>query len=75
MIDTIHKCDIKPGYRSDHSFLKMHITINPFERGKGIWKFNNNLLYQKDYLSLINERKNKICHEFLKSSDNIQFTI
>ena len=48
MIDIIHKCDIKPGYRSDHSFLEMHITIKPFKRGKGIWKFNNNLLYQKD---------------------------
>ena len=55
MIDIIHKCDIKPGYRSDHSFLEMHIMINPFKRGKGIWKFNNNLLYQKDYLNLINE--------------------
>ena len=35
MIDIIHKCDIKPGYLSDHSFLEMHITINPFKRGKG----------------------------------------
>ena len=84
MIDIIHKCDIKPGYRSDHSFLEMHITINPFKRGKGIWKFNNNLLYQKDYLNLINEiileEKTKYAPpvyslEFIKSSDNIQITI
>ena len=34
MIDIIHKCDIKPGYHSDHSFLEMHITINPFKKGR-----------------------------------------
>ena len=83
-IDIINSCNIRPGYRSDHSILEMHITINPFKRGKGIWKFNNNLLYQKDYLTMINEiiSDEKVKYavpvyslDFIKSSDNVQFTI
>ena len=84
MTDIISTCDIKPGYRSDHSIIEMQIMINPFKRGKGIWKFNNNLLYQKDYLTLINDiiLDEKIKYaipvyslEYIKTSNNIQFTI
>ena len=58
----------------------MKIMINPFKRGKCIWKFNNNLLYQKDYLALINDiiLDDKIKYaipvyslKYIKTSDNI----
>ena len=84
MADIISKCDIKPGYRSDHSIIEIQIRINPFVRGKGIWKFNNSLLYEKDYLTLINEtileEKTKYAApvynpDFIKLSDNLQYTI
>ena len=55
MTDIITKCDILPSYRSDHSILEMDILINNFKVGKGIWKFNNSLLYNKEYLNLINQ--------------------
>ena len=51
----IDKCDIKAGYRSDHSIISMDMVFNNFSIGKGIWKFNNSLLKNKDYLKLINE--------------------
>ena len=54
MIDIIHKANIRPGYRSDHSVTEIEIVLNRFKRGKGIWKFNNSLLKQKEYLNLIN---------------------
>ena len=28
MLDLIHKCNTLPGYRTDHSLLKMEILIN-----------------------------------------------
>ena len=54
MIDIIHKANIRPSYRSDHSVTEIEIVLNRFKRGKGIWKFNNSLLKQKEYLNLIN---------------------
>ena len=54
MIDIIHKTNIRPGYRSDYSVTEIEILLNNFKCGKGIWKFNNSLLKQKEYLNLIN---------------------
>ena len=53
--DLINKCEIKPGYKSDHSFIALKIIQNKFTIGKGIWKFNNNLLRNEDYIELINK--------------------
>ena len=53
MMDMIDSCDIKPSYRSDHSIIEINISISNFEIGRGIWKINNSLLKNKDYLALI----------------------
>ena len=38
-------CNIKPGLVSDHSLVKIELTIKEsVKRGKGTCKFNNNLL-------------------------------
>ena len=65
LLDFVEKCNIKPGYRSDHSNIELLLTFNRFERGRGIWKFNSSLLKDKDYLILIN---NLIDQEKLKYS-------
>ena len=54
MTDLVYNCDIKVGYRSDHSILFLDITVNKFSMGKGIWKLNNSLLKNKSYVDLIN---------------------
>ena len=33
--------------RSFNDYLSL--VLNPFNKGKGLWKFNNSLLYEKDY--------------------------
>ena len=53
--DIITKCDIKAGYKSDHSIIEMDISLSKFTIFKGIWKFNNSLLNNQDYLDLINK--------------------
>ena len=55
MADLIKTCDIKPGYRSDHSIITMDIILSNFNHGKGTWKFNNSLLHNQDYLNLVNK--------------------
>lgn len=37
--------NFKPGYRSDHSSVVVELKLNSFERGHGLWKFDNNLLH------------------------------
>ena len=55
LCDLIEKCDIIPGYRSDHSIVQMNLLINKFIQGKELWKFNTKLLKEKHYLDLINK--------------------
>lgn len=47
--------NIEPGYRSDHSNPKIVLKLNKFKKGKGLWKMNNSLLHDKEYLDLINK--------------------
>ena len=54
MLDIIKNCDISLSYRSDHSIQHLDIILNNFNRGKGLRKFNNSLLENKDFLTLIN---------------------
>ena len=50
---NILKSSIEPGYRTDHSFPNIVLKINEFKKGRGLWKFNNSLLMEKEYLNLI----------------------
>ena len=54
-VDLISSSRIIPGYKSDHSILELNIIINKFVRGRGIWKFNCDLLKDIDYLKMINK--------------------
>ena len=54
MTDLTQGCNIRAGYRSDHSIIKMDIEINKFTIGKGVWKFNNSLLKNLEFVNLIN---------------------
>ena len=40
---------------TDHRALYIVIELNPFERGKGFWKFNNSLLQQQEFLDIMNK--------------------
>ena len=44
MSDIIDNYSIRHSYRSDHSIVELSITLNNFEKGKGVWKLNVGLL-------------------------------
>ena len=45
------KCDIKPAIKTDHSLITLSLSINKdAKRGAGLWKFNNSLLSDLDYV-------------------------
>ena len=54
-MDHVNDCVIRPGYRSDHSFVELTLATSRFIKGRGTWKFNCSLLKNKDYLIKINE--------------------
>ena len=85
MADLIKECDIKAGYRSDHSIITMDILLNNFSQGKGTWKFNNSLLMNQEYLNMVNMLIKEEVAKYAvpvyssdyigNSPDNISFTI
>ena len=84
MTDIIDRSNIKSSYRSDHSIIELNISLNTFTQGKGLWKFNNSLLKNEEYLKLINkiigEEKEKYAIlvynlDYIKAEDTIEMTI
>ena len=55
MSNVIKSCSIKAAYHLDHSVIELEIILNKFIRENGIWKFNNSLLKDKEYLTLVNK--------------------
>ena len=51
----VSQTDILPGYKSDHSYIFMEIHNHNAKRGQEIWKFNNRMLAEKEFVSLVNE--------------------
>ena len=65
-------------YRSDHTPIIIDINRNAFKREKTFWKFNNRLLYDKDYISLVKEEIKRTKQQYcvlvydINSVDKIQ---
>ena len=55
ILDIVKSCDVKLSYRSDHSMVELELILNRFISGKGIWKFNNSLLFIETYVELVNK--------------------
>ena len=53
LINSIKNSTIKPGYKTDHSFIALSIDFDKLPRGPGYFKFNNSLLLDTEF-------KNKI---------------
>ena len=85
ILDIVKSCDVKLSYRSDHSMVELELILNRFISGKGIWKFNNSLLFIETYVELvnkiINEEKLKYAvpvynlNHIINTSDKIEMTI
>ena len=44
--------NISFGYSTDHSFITAKISLHSSQHGKGFWKLNMSLLYDKNYVTL-----------------------
>ena len=65
LTDLIDKAQIIPTIDwTDHSFIQIHIIPNQFIRGKGTWKLNCGLLYNENYINLVNTTIDNIKLEY-----------
>ncbi len=48
-----NKPNISPGYRSDHNLVSIEMELSDQTRGRGIWKFNNSLLTDPNYINIV----------------------
>ena len=86
IIDVTNSCKIRPGYRSDHSIVELELLLDPFVRGKGIWRFNNSLLRNTEYTKSVKNWIREIKEQYMApvynldnidqiDNSNLQFTI
>ena len=63
-MSMVNKVSIENSYRSDHSGVVLRIKINQIEKGKCLWKLNNSLLLDKEYVKLVKETIIKITCQY-----------
>ena len=86
IMSDVNTCTIESSYRSDHSMIILNLTFNKFIKHKPLWKHNNSLLNDIEYLNTINKKNSDIKaqyavpiynHESINDIPNqdLQFTI
>ena len=71
MIYDLNNVDIQPGFRSDHSLIDIYFQGHQdSDRGPSFWRFNANLLRNKDYIEYMNNRIDEIIDKH-KDIDNL----
>lgn len=71
---TIRSIELSYRYRYDHSIITLCLTFNDFK--KALWKFNNSLLYDEEFLNSVNRLKHRVKELFsvtIFNMDNLQF--
>ena len=53
--DCVENCNIVCGCNTDHSLVEMSVNLCDFTRGPGSWKLNNKLLFDDQYVQLIED--------------------
>lgn len=46
---NVTSSSIETSYKSDHSSVSIEINLENFVPGRGLWKYNDSLLKEKDY--------------------------
>lgn len=72
-MSSTHNIEILPGYRSDHSIVVLSILLNEFKKGKGLWKFNNSLLKDREYVETIQKCIQKVKEQYMVPVYNLDY--
>ena len=64
LLASVNKSSIEGSYRSDHSMIILDISFVQFQKGKPLWKHNNSLLNDKDYIEIINNKIDEVKKQY-----------
>ena len=64
LLTSIKKCTIENSYRSDHSPIILSLCFTEFVKGKPLWKFNNSLLKDIQYINAINKKIDEVKKQY-----------
>ena len=56
LLSAVNTCTIESSYRSDHSMIILSLKFNNFVKHKPLWKHNNSLLNDSEYLRTMNKK-------------------
>lgn len=69
LCNYITSAGIYPGIKSDHSIIFLNLSSYNSKRGRGFWKFNSQLLQDKEYTDKINVLFDKLDSELVDMED------
>ena len=72
---SVQSHKILPSYRSDHSTVVLSFQINDFKRGNGLWKFNNSLLRDMEYIKVVKECIQRVKEQYMLPIYNLEYII
>ena len=83
MRPSVNKSSIEGSYRSDHSMITLEFSFTQFKKGKPLWKHNNSLLHDIEYIKIINNKIDEVKRQYALPvydienipDQQIQFTI
>ncbi|MCU7801457.1 MAG: endonuclease/exonuclease/phosphatase family protein, partial [gamma proteobacterium symbiont of Lucinoma myriamae] len=61
---NVIRCNIGISYRSDHSMVTLEINFFDIKKGKSLWKHNNSLLSDMEYINTINNKIKDIKQQY-----------
>ena len=64
LTSSVRDITIKPGYRTDHSLVVMKIQVMEAEKGPGIWKFNESVLQDVEYINTVKSTLRDIVYQY-----------
>ena len=70
---SVQSHKILPSYRSDHSTVVLSFQINDFKRGNGLWKFNNSLLRDMEYIKVVKECIQRVKEQYMLPIYNLEY--
>ena len=70
VVNWVVKTDTKVSNAPDHKAVVLDIKILSEKRGPGLWKFNNSLVEDNEYVELIEENYAAICEKYSDLKDD-----
>ena len=72
---SVQSHNILPSYRSDHSTVILSFQINDFKRGSGLWKFNNSLLRDREYINIVKDCIQQVKEQYMLPIYDLEYII